>query len=140
MLVLLLACAPEPGTYLMETTAWSTTCSLGGGSFEEPAAQYLVEVYVENETELWLDDNACTRDELAYTCADEPITAELAGAGAWSITRAWSGAWSDAKHLDGEVVWTTNCTGSGCEDVESCDAAWAYEAVNVDDVMGAPGG
>jgi hypothetical protein len=134
MLLLLVACAPEPGTYLLETTAWSTTCAIAGGPYEEPAAQYQVEVYLEPDGGVWLEDVACERTELEYACADSP-TEEAAGANAgFRVTREWTGAWSDPTHFTGDVAWETNCVGDGCDavTVELCDATWSYAAVSVE--------
>jgi len=134
MLLLLLACAPEPGTYLLQTIGWNTTCAIGGGPYEEPAAQYEVEVYVEPEGVVWLEDVACVLNELAYACADSPAE-EYAGANAkFRITREWTGAWADPTHMGGDVAWQTDCVGEDCSAVavELCAATWSYTAVNVD--------
>lgn len=135
IVVLLLGCAPLPGTYLVETAEWSTTCSLGGGGFVEPAPQYLVEAYIESETALWFDDNACTLDGTDFSCADAPVLDPLdaSGESVLTVNRAWTGAWSDPKRLAADVAWTTTCEGPACAAVELCDAAWSYTGVNVDD-------
>jgi hypothetical protein len=137
LLAVLLACGPEPGTYLFESESWDTTCSVGGGGFVEPHGQYLVEAYVESETALWFDENACTREGFAYTCADAPVTAELdaSGESVLTVNRAWSGAWDDPSHHAGEVDWTTTCAGPSCALVELCDATWTYTATNVEGAM-----
>lgn len=137
VLLLLAACAPEPGAYLWETTEWSTTCRVGGGGFEEPHPQYVVQAYLESETELWFDDTRCTRDNLDYTCADEPVVATLdeSGESVLTVNREWSGGWSDPRHHAGNVAWTTSCEGPSCSLVELCDAAWAYTATNVEGAL-----
>ena len=132
-LLLALACSPVAGTYLLDTTAWSTTCSLGGGGYVEPAAQYEIQAYIESETELWLDDHACTRTGLDYSCADDPIVQSLEGDATLAVTRVWQGAWLDPEHLMGDVSWATTCAGDGCATsaIELCEAAWSYSAVHV---------
>lgn len=134
MLLLLLGCAPESGTYLLETTAWTTTCEVGGGPYEEPAAQYEVEVLVGAEGALWLDDVGCSREGMDYTCEADPLE-ESAGANAtYRVSREWVGGWTDTATMNGEVAWQTGCVGEGCAavTVELCDAAWSYSAVNVE--------
>ena len=132
-LLFTLACTPEAGTYLVETQSWSTTCSLGGGGFVEPAPQYEVQAYIESETELWLDDNACTREGLEYHCADNPVVQDFDGA-TIAVTRVWTGAWTDTQHFNGDVAWATTCSGAACADsaVELCGAAWTFTAINVE--------
>ncbi len=133
MLLLLVACAPEAGTYLLETSSWSTTCALAGGPYEEPAAQYEVQVYVEPEGVLWLDDVECARVEFEYACAggadDKPAGLEAT----FRVERVWTGSWTDPVQMTGQVDWTMSCVGEGCSavTVELCDASWAYAAVNV---------
>lgn len=133
MLLLILGCAPESGTYLLETTEWSTTCSLAGGPYEEPAEQYEVAVYVEADGGLWLDDVACAREGMAYTCESAPLEGPAGSDASFRVTRDWSGEWTDADTMSGEVAWQTTCLGDGCGavTVELCDAAWTYSAVNV---------
>jgi len=133
VLIFLFACSPEAGTYLLETTAWSTTCRVGGGHYEEPAAQYQVEVYVEAEGALWLDDVSCVLAEWEYACEDAPIEQVVGSDAQLKVSRLWVGEWTDALHMIGQVDWGTRCEGTGCESInaELCDASWSYSAVNV---------
>lgn len=139
MIVLLLACAPRSGDYLVFSGDWSTTCNVGDGPFHAPAEMYAVEVVVESDR-VWLDDNACRLDGMDYTCDMEPVVDDLGSAGlnaALRLARGWTGAWSTPDEHQGQVDWFYTCEGDDCVDlyasgVELCSARWTYESVRVE--------
>jgi hypothetical protein len=135
MLLVLLACEPAAGTYLLETTEWATTCSVASGPYEEPAAQYEVEVWLEGADALWLDEVPCERDGMDYSCPTDPVEEPAGSDASYRITREWSGAWEKRTHMHGTIAWSTTCEGSGCSslDVDLCDATWTYSAINIEE-------
>jgi hypothetical protein len=138
-LLALAGCAPSDGSYLLQTEAWSTTCSVGSGPYSVPANQYAIEVLV-GADEVWLDDNHCQRQGYDYSCDDAPVVTALDGSGldaTVTIFRAWSGYWVDGDELTGRVDWTAHCAGADCfkvtaAGVELCGATWEYSAVAVE--------
>jgi len=139
LLLLLVACAPRPGDYLVFSEDWSTTCTVGSGPFHEPEPMYDIDVVVSDDR-AWLDDNECRLSGMDYACDFTPEVDPLDDAGldaTLTLARAWTGAWSAPEELHGQVDWFYTCDGDDCVDlyargVELCSARWTYSGVRVE--------
>ena len=137
LLLVLFACDPLDGAYLLQTDAWSTQCTVGSGPYSVPANQYAIEVLLDSN-DVWLDEHHCLRDGPDYTCDDDPVVSALGDGleATVSVRRAWTGYFADRESMEGKVVWTADCAGADCTEVtaagvELCGATWEYSAVAV---------